>query len=77
LPGQFCDELEVLVIVQDSELGQLCFGSDEQVWDRCGTVVTALGQREPALVADPKVSTGLRRQSDLESGDGAESDQAA
>ena len=39
------DDVEVLVEVQDGESGELCGGGDDQVRDRGGTVLAAVGQQ--------------------------------
>ena len=44
LPGDLCDELEVLVQVQDGELAQFGCGRYQEVGDRCGAVLATLCQ---------------------------------
>ena len=46
LPSDICDELEILVIVQDDELGQLSGGGNEQVWERCRPVLAPFCERD-------------------------------
>jgi len=58
LARELRDELEVLVQVEDGELGQLSSGCDQQVWDRSCSMMATLCQCQ--LYLDGAVFDGRR-----------------
>ena len=60
LAGEVGDEVEVLVQVEDGEVGEFCGGSDQEVGDRWCAVVAAFGWLD-AGSSEPSPSVALKK----------------